>query len=70
MSEEGLKSTENKKIFIGNQIDIEETGFFENLERLKNVAGENDAGGVVSILKEIVPTYRKTPEKKMEKVNV
>ena len=38
MDEEGLKSTENKKIFIGNQIDIDEKELLRKLEILRNVA--------------------------------
>lgn len=35
MDEEGLKSTQNKKIFIGNQIKIDETDMLSKLEVLK-----------------------------------
>ncbi len=68
MSEEGLMSTENKKIFIGNQIDIEEDTFFEKLEELKKAAEENDAESVVTHLMDIVPTYHKAGQVSQEKV--
>ena len=68
MSEEGLISTENKKIFIGNQIDIEEKSFYEKLEQLKNAAEGNNAESVVSHLMDIVPTYHKASLVSQEKV--
>ena len=57
MNEEGLKSTENKKIFIGNQISIDEEYLIKKLEQLKAAADGNDSNGVVSKLAEIVPTF-------------
>ena len=41
MDEEGLKSTQNKKIFIGNQIKIDETDMLSKLEVLKKTAENN-----------------------------
>lgn len=43
MDEEGLKSTQNKKIFIGNQIKIDETDMLSKLEVLKKTAENNDS---------------------------
>ena len=57
MDEEGLKSTENKKIFIGNQITIDENDLLEKLSRLRKFADANDSEGVVKMLSEIVPTF-------------
>lgn len=57
MNEEGLKSTENKKIFIGNQIAIDEVDLLEKLSRLRKFAENNDSDGVVEMLSEIVPTF-------------
>lgn len=57
MNEEGLKSTENKKIFIGNQITIDENDLLEKLSRLRKFADANDSDGVVKMLSEIVPTF-------------
>ncbi len=57
MNEEGLKSTENKKIFIGNQIAIDEEDLLEKLSRLRKFADANDSEGVVEMLSEIVPTF-------------
>ena len=42
MDEEGLKSTENKKIFIGNQIDIDSKDLLRKLNELQEIADSND----------------------------
>ncbi|MBQ1978150.1 MAG: polysaccharide biosynthesis protein [Ruminococcus sp.] len=61
MNEEGLKSTENKKIFIGNQIAIDEKELLEKLEKLQTYSDKNDSESVVKMLADIVPTFRHTP---------
>lgn len=63
MNEEGLKSTENKKIFIGNQISIDEEDLLGKLEQLRNFADDNNSEGVVNMLGEIVPTFNHKPNK-------
>lgn len=60
MNEEGLKSTENKKIFIGNQIAIDEKVLLEKLDKLQRFADENDSDAVVEMLADIVPTFKHT----------
>ncbi len=57
MNEEGLKSTKNNSIFIGNQIQIDEESFIPQLNKIIGIAGNNDADGVISALKELVPTF-------------
>lgn len=57
MDEEGLKPTENKKIFIGNQIKIDKDVLMKQLKSLKNFAEENNDEAVVNMLAEIVPTF-------------
>lgn len=57
MDEEGLKSTQNKKIFIGNQIKIDETDMLSKLEVLKKAAEHNDSEKTVELLAELVPTF-------------
>ena len=57
MSEEGLKETVNKKIFIGQQIEIDEKSFIESIERIKNIAAQNNSDDVVEELRKIVPTF-------------
>lgn len=62
MSEEGLRKTANDKIFIGNQIDIDESTFNKNLEDMKEICQTNDKKLVVDKLKELVPTFRHDEE--------
>ena len=57
MDEEGLKSTANKKIFIGNQIDINEQQLLTKLDALKAYAENNDSDKTVDMLADIVPTF-------------
>ncbi len=57
MDEEGLKSTDNKKIFIGNQIDIEPSVLLSKLEELQTYAEKNDNEKTVDMLTDIVPTF-------------
>ena len=57
MDEEGLKSTENKKIFIGNQIEIDEGELLAKLDRLRKASEKNDSESTVAILADIVPTF-------------
>ena len=63
MNEEGLKSTENKKIFIGNHITIDEEDLLKKLDELRKFADDNNSDGVVSMLSDIVPTFNHKPNK-------
>lgn len=58
MDEEGLKSTANKKIFIGNHISIDVQKFLEQLDALKTCASENNSEETIRLLSEIVPTFK------------
>jgi FlaA1/EpsC-like NDP-sugar epimerase len=57
MAEEGLKKTKNDLIHIGNPIPLDETKFFEDLEKLNAVAYANDAEKTKASIIEAVPTY-------------
>ena len=57
MNEEGLKSTDNKKIFIGNQITIEPDSFLGKLQELKEAANSNNSELTLQLLSDIVPTF-------------
>lgn len=57
MSEEGLKSTASKKIFIGKQINIDIEDFIKGLSELKEAAMANNGDMVVTKLAELVPTF-------------
>ena len=57
MDEEGLKSTANKKIFIGNQINIDADDMLSKLQNLRKAADANDSEKTVELLGELVPTF-------------
>ena len=57
MDEEGLKSTANKKIFIGNQITINADDMLKKLNALHESAEANDADLTVTLLADLVPTF-------------
>ncbi len=59
MGEEGLTDTENKKIFIGQPIELDTDLFFRQLDELKECAYRNDIAAVTKLIAEIVPTYHK-----------
>ena len=61
MMEEGLKSTQNKLIFIGRQIEIDPEEFIAQLETLKEAASKDDEAAAVEALHRIVPAFI-TPE--------
>ena len=56
MSEEGLKQTANKMIFIGKPIEFDKDMFEKQLEMLK-ISGESESGHVKEVVKEIVEKY-------------
>ncbi len=57
LSEEGVTSTNQKKIFIGNAGDIDADAFFEKLKDLKAIAYDNNSGEVVQQIKAMVPSF-------------
>lgn len=57
MDEEGLKETANKKIFIGNQIEIDSKDLLCKLEKIQEYAEQNNSEKVVEMLAQIVPTF-------------
>lgn len=61
MNEEGLQKTSNKLIFIGKQIEIDESTFAFRLDALRNAALENNEKVAVDALHAMVPTFT-TPE--------
>ncbi len=58
---EGMRKTENKKIFICKQIDVDETSFISELEKLISLAAQNKPEEVVGQLHAMIPTYH-TPK--------
>lgn len=66
MDEEGLRQTENNRIFVGQQIHVDGDLFMESLRILKEYADENDTVNCVEKLSEIVPTFvRNVSEKEV-----
>lgn len=57
MDEEGLTSTANEKIFIGNQIEIDSEALLSKLKALRNAADSNDSEKTVELLSDLVPTF-------------
>ncbi len=57
MKEEGMRDTDNKLIYIGRPIEIEEEVFKKQLQKLKELAYRDDKD-IRKIVKEIVETYQ------------
>ena len=57
MAEEGLKTTPNKLIHIGNPIPFDTDEFLNKLDNLMYVAYNNDDASIRKIVEEIVSTY-------------
>ncbi len=57
MDEEGLTSTDNKKIFIGKQIYVNEETFLDSLNAIKKLAQNNEKDAIIELLAQIVPTF-------------
>ena len=68
MDEEGLQETDNRKIFIGHQIKVDEKMLLNNLELIRRIAEANDKEGVIELLQQIVPTFKhKTANSEVDK---
>lgn len=57
MSEEGLKETANRMIYIGKPIEYDDVLFEEQLKRLEE-ASVNESADIRALVQEIVPTYQ------------
>lgn len=57
MDEEGLRKTDNKKIFIGKQIAVDDAMLISKIQKIKEAAMKNDKKSVIEELAEIVPTF-------------
>ncbi len=57
MNEEGLKTTKNNRIFIGNQPKITLTEIEQKLEKLTNAMTKKDKKHLMRVMQEVVPTY-------------
>jgi FlaA1/EpsC-like NDP-sugar epimerase len=57
MDEEGLQKTDNKKIFIGNQIDVDSDQLNQQLDELHEIVETNDNDATVKKLESMVDTF-------------
>lgn len=56
--EEGVRTTENSKIFIGSPLKMDADRFFTDLLELKGYAYENDRDNLMRKLQVMVPTFK------------
>ncbi|MBR5521362.1 MAG: polysaccharide biosynthesis protein [Oscillospiraceae bacterium] len=56
--EEGVRKTENSKIFIGSPLKMDADRFFTDLLELKGYAYENDRENLMQKLQVMVPTFK------------
>ncbi|MCC3869617.1 polysaccharide biosynthesis protein [Terrisporobacter mayombei] len=68
MSEEGITSTENKKIFIGKPIDINTENFKKSLDVLKKIIDKEDIELIDSVMRQLVDTYIRPEEANKKEV--
>lgn len=57
MDEEGLRQTDNKKIFVGTPLKLNKATFFDHLSTLKDIAYSNNSENLVQALIDLVPTF-------------
>ena len=57
MSEEGLQQTDNKLIFIGQPIDMDEQVLEQTLDEMKTIMYD-DSADIRALVSRLVPTYR------------
>lgn len=57
MDEEGLRKTDNRKIYIGAPLKLNNQTFFDHLMALKQIAYSNNSENLVQALTDMVPTF-------------
>ena len=57
LNEEGIKKTDNKKIYIGKPIEFDNESFLESMKELYYVAQKNNKDEVERLVAQIVPTF-------------
>lgn len=65
LAEEGLKATKNEKIFIVKPIFEDIKALKSKLDKIKNLLEHEDFSLLESIIKELVPTYKKLDYEKI-----
>ena len=68
MSEEGLTSTDNKKIFIGKPVDFNSEKVETYLELLKHIVDNEEVEMIDSVMREFVTTYIKPEDANKKRV--
>ena len=58
LNEEGMRKTPNKKIYIGNPIHVDSDQLQRILDEMRAATLTNDNAMLLSLIKELVPTYR------------
>ncbi len=58
LNEEGMRKTPNKKIYIGNPIQIDSALLDRTLDQMQSATATNDNVTLLALIKELVPTYR------------
>jgi FlaA1/EpsC-like NDP-sugar epimerase len=58
LDEEGMRKTKNKKIYIGNPIELNTENFYKQLDVLKTLAEQNNKKEIQKKLHDIVPTFK------------
>ncbi len=61
MDDEGLRHTDNQKIFIGTPIRINKNTFLDHIQTLKDIAYSNNKENLIQALVDIVPTFNHQP---------
>ena len=62
MAEEGILKTENDRIFIGKQQNLNKKEVFDKVEKLIKTAEQNDSEKSKLLLKDLVETYKENSE--------
>ncbi|MGD9559669.1 MAG: polysaccharide biosynthesis protein [Oscillospiraceae bacterium] len=63
MDEEGLRHTDNKKIYIGSPIKLNKDTFFDHIASLKEIAYANNSENLMQALVDMVPTFHHDADK-------
>ncbi len=58
MDEEGMQKTPNQKIYIGQPIHFDSEELSRILDQMREAAAINDSATLLTLIKELVPTYR------------
>ncbi len=62
MNDEGLGKTDNNKIYIGKQIELDTDKFESELEKMRGICMTNDKQAIIDQLEVLVPTFHHDDE--------